>query len=229
VDNVAYFEPYTFGRKRPQEGYPREECLGSNMPVIKVQQQEHGGLFEILESHFKHVWETSDMGLLHMEARQVDEDDLILNVFKKEFDWLDSVYKVWYRRTDKKEDVDERRFSRRPCESLQSGVKILCPPQPEQAAKIRDYSELGLGLTTSARPEDLPLAGKIVAVDFCAAQAAESARVVVAHYGDLCDNTFEVLEVIPPGRDAPQTIVRLKAIPRIASRQEPTAPVKKSA
>jgi hypothetical protein len=229
VDNVAYFEPYTFGRKKLQESDQREECLGSNMPIIKVQQQEHGGLFEILESHFKHVWETSDIGLLHMEARRVDEDDLILNVFKKEFDWLESVYKVLYRRVDKKEDLDQRRFSRRPCESLQTDVKVLCQPHQEQDAKIRDYSEFGLGLTTEAAAQTLPQAGKTVTIDFCAAQAAESARVVVEHYRDLCDNTFEVLEVIPPGKHGSRTIIRLKVARAASSPHQQAAPVSQSA
>ncbi|GAB62490.1 MAG: hypothetical protein DWB56_01520 [Candidatus Jettenia sp.] len=103
VDNVAHFQPYTFGRSASQ--HSANLCIGANMPVFKFQIQPKGKPFEILEDHFLKLWLTSNLDLFHIEAKIADRNRIVRDIFDSHSSWLKQVYEVLYTPKDSTSSV----------------------------------------------------------------------------------------------------------------------------
>lgn len=156
VDSVAYFQPYLFGRGKT--GDRRDPTLGHLMPVFKFAAQEEArtDTFGILENHFKKLWSTSDMDLMHIGPRIVNKKKILRRMFAnpEQSRWFRYVYEVLHQVPGD----DRRRHPRRPCESKHPpSIKVKwdddgAPAQVD--AEIINFSRDGmlLKLKTDKRP-----------------------------------------------------------------------------
>jgi hypothetical protein len=96
VDNLAYYEPYTFG------GAPRQTdpCLGGYLPVFRFDQNSatddetrssKGPSFAVLEDHFAKLWITSDSDFFLYELQNNEPENIISEIFRSRKTWFRTV------------------------------------------------------------------------------------------------------------------------------------------
>ncbi|HEX8130658.1 MAG TPA: hypothetical protein VF527_16275, partial [Pyrinomonadaceae bacterium] len=135
--------------------------LGPLMPVFKFELQDRANTetFSILEDHFKKLWVTSDIDLFHLGARLAHNHDILKRIFTKRKEWFEYVYDVMYKSNGKAPADDQRKHTRRKCESPRPPeIKVTWTAaegaQLQAKAKIINFSRAGilLELTSEALP-----------------------------------------------------------------------------
>jgi CAP12/Pycsar effector protein, TIR domain len=200
VDDVAYFEPYTFGES-PNHPAP-DHCIGPNMPVFKVRKRFRGELFEILENHFEKLWATSDTDLLHYRIRDSVRADLVSDVFRHRKTWLRSVCGVLCEQQKSGHPRDQRAYPRQPCTSS-IPVTVVWAHEGKgmrATAAVVDFSVDGLRLDLSQVPQGGLGPGAKVKIKIKTSGRSDSdpASILAAHYESLCDGTFLVVRLERP-------------------------------
>ncbi|OOP57668.1 MAG: hypothetical protein AYP45_02100 [Candidatus Brocadia carolinensis] len=146
IDNMAYFQPYTFGRSASQRS--SNLCVGAHMPVFKYQMQQSGKPFEILEDHFLKLWLTSCVDLFHMESQIADRNRIIKETIDSHASRLKYVFDALH--TSKCRTPysnDRRKFPRQTWEWKQPSLKICLQDRKTTInASMCDYSREGVSL-----------------------------------------------------------------------------------
>ena len=146
VDNVAHFQPYTYGQSTSQ--HPVNVCTSANMPVFKFQMQPNGRPFEILEDHFLKLWMTSNVDLFHVEAKIADRNRIIKDVFNFHPTWFKHAYAILHTHQNKVPSIiDKRKSPRQSWEWNQPTLSIYLPDLKIAIhANICDYSHEGMSV-----------------------------------------------------------------------------------
>lgn len=140
VDDIVYFEPYTFGRGNVTAN--QKKCMGALMPVFKFEKKDKVNTFHVLEDHFLKMWLTSNLDMFHITSRIYDSDALIKKIFEERHAWLKHIYGSMYLR----EGTFDRRKLPRICET---SIPIATKKGTEEVElTITNYSEKGLCLQT---------------------------------------------------------------------------------
>jgi len=193
VDDVAYFEPYTFGRgPERQEG----ESIGSDMPVLKFQRQPGGKPFHILLDHFDKLWLTSDLDLFHLKARRGDHPEILRKIFKVRLAWLNKVYDALYAAPVRGRLRDQRICPRQQCKTELPDLAMAWGTRSSQA-EIVDSSRGGLALRVP--PDSTAPEGTVVQVTGMLRTDTPGATAMAEHFSAQCDNTFIVRAVTAHG------------------------------
>jgi hypothetical protein len=218
IDNVAYYEPYTFGRSTISN--QAELILGPLMPVFTFEKQIDTRPFEILEDHFKKLWATTDSDLFHIGGRVEDRKRLLFNIFKNRQEWFNHVYDVLHNPKKRGKD-DERRYPRKPCESnvllkvrwsgevvsWKDGIEVIGSERvKEVVADIINFSYGGvaLKLRENACPSELT----VIHLDIHTEPNSAAGKHMINELLGPTNGKFVVVE-ITYGQDSP--IVRAKA------------------
>lgn len=172
VDEVIYFQPYTFGGRpktppisveasSPQDTTQADqETMGDLMPVFKFQGDTDLRPFKVLEDHFKKLWSTSDIDLFHIQARQKAREHLVQEIFKTRDPWLKQVKGVLNNQRKK----DEKPLNQKPDDkNARNHMRQTCPDEFKVklyrlglnsalplSARILDFSSNGMALSIKA-------------------------------------------------------------------------------
>ncbi len=143
VDNMAYFEPYTFGQ--PIKGTADNRRFGPYMPVFRFGKGSLSGTFEMLRRHFEKLWDTSDAAHDHLDDRWQNRLELGRKILKGRERWFAHVHRALTFAASRQKE--RRRWPRRTCDervSVQLHWKGLDNPPTE--AEVIESSAGGLGL-----------------------------------------------------------------------------------
>lgn len=145
VDDRAFVEPYTFGR-RPACSIS-DSWLAAQMPVFEFAPGSQEKPFEVLMDHFDKLWKTSDVDWFHIGSRREASERVLSDLFSRRREWLRHVWMgLWNERPDA--ITKPRLAPRQRCEDSPSDLRI----RPVNAngegdpAKILDKSLGGLRL-----------------------------------------------------------------------------------
>lgn len=203
VDNIAHFQPYTFGRGASQHSL--NLSVGANMPVFKFQMQTTGKPFEILEDHFRKLWLTSNVDMFHIEARIADRNRLINDIFSSHLSWFQHVYETLHASRETVHYTIDRKFPRQPWEWKQPSLNVYLENCKTTAdATINDYSREGISLKIEGT---FPLSeGQIVILQGTPPPEPLAANFILDHF--LKIKKFVVKRI----GDGHQPIIGLQAI-----------------
>lgn len=150
IDNMAYFQPYTFGRSASQRS--SNLCIGSHMPVFKYQMQQSGKPFEILEDHFQKVWLMSGMDLFHMESRIADRNRIVKDIIDSHASRLKYLFDALHAsKCHALYSNDQRKFPRQRWEWKQPSLHVCLQDRKTIIkASVCDYSREGVSLKVEA-------------------------------------------------------------------------------
>jgi|GEM_PF-6091071 len=143
ADDIAYFEPYTFGSD-PDSKKSAGDPIGPLMPVFKFESAENDRPFRILEKHFLRLWLTTDTDLFHVQARQPEASDTISKIFQNRGYWLKQVHPILHKSTG-----DRRRYPRKVCKSnlenyIRRSTVSGASQAPTKVYKVLNFSREGL-------------------------------------------------------------------------------------
>ncbi|TVM00509.1 MAG: hypothetical protein CV087_14195 [Candidatus Brocadia sp. WS118] len=150
IDNMAHFQPYTFGRSASQRS--SNLCVGAHMPVFKYQMQQSGKPFEILEDHFLKLWLTSCVDLFHMESRIADRNRIIKETIDSHASRLKYVFDALHASKCRTPySNDRRKFPRQVWEWKQPLLEVCLQDRKTTIkASLCDYSREGVSLKLEA-------------------------------------------------------------------------------
>ncbi len=150
IDNMAHFQPYTFGRSASQR--PSNLCVGAHMPVFKYQMQQSGKPFEILEDHFLKLWLTSCVDLFHMESRIADRNRIIKETIDSHASRLKYVFDALHASKCRTPYSNDRRKSPRQKWEWKQPLLKVCLQDRKTTIKAAmcDYSREGVSLKLEA-------------------------------------------------------------------------------
>jgi hypothetical protein len=118
ADDVAFFQPYTFGRIAGSK--QKDRTIGHLMPVFEFHRESDQPTFEILEDHFRKLWLTSNTDLFHIGAINKDRDRIVHKIFKNRAAWLKHVYTSLHH-PNITDGIDRRTYPRKRCPS---GIQV---------------------------------------------------------------------------------------------------------
>ena len=194
ADNIAYFEPYTFGQ--PAKENPNDRRFGPYMPVFRFESNSDSATFEVLCRHFTKLWETTDCGYIHYYDRWRLRQESTKKAINHRHAWFTYVYKALLFAASNKEE--QRCKPRRPCEhnltvhlswkeSSNDGYETLVTAD----ATILESSSGGLGLELAPQ-QKLPPLHQHVELSANARPQDEVAQFMLQRY---IDKSFEVKEI----------------------------------
>jgi hypothetical protein len=93
VDDVLFFQPYTFGSSRQ---YDEARTIGCDMPIFRIDRKQSDKAFHILADHFNKLWSTSDGSVHSTDDRDNCKDEIVSSIFAQRGDWLRSVCDALY-------------------------------------------------------------------------------------------------------------------------------------
>jgi len=146
VDDVIFFQPYTFGESKEHRKNQENRCLGSYMPVLKFKANTNTS--EILENHFVKLWDTSDNDMFHVEAQLEDKKYIINKIFRQRLRWLKSVAGILSMHENNTDGSfkDRRKSTRQRCKSGQPFKVSWDESGRIKKATIKDFSGDGICL-----------------------------------------------------------------------------------
>ena len=165
VDDVAYFQPYTFGGKTDiEQGIL---SIGHLMPVFKFQAGAQTDVFSILEDHFNKLWATTDVDLFHIGAHLADRVHSIALMFRTRKECFKNVYGALHPNRKSQENGDQERVSpRQPCLSPNRTIEtswIIDGHRQSFKSRIENFSRFGVLLEPEGNA--YPDRGEIVDLD----------------------------------------------------------------
>jgi hypothetical protein len=148
VDDVLFFQPYTFGRSKD---YPKDNLLLCDyMPVMRFGKRLESATFDILADHVEKLWLTSNVHTQYHKHRLANSARILAERFRRHRHWCEHIYSALYAgMTDVPRSVDRRTFPRRACELKPTpvfSISLVESLQSIATARIRDYTPIGLGL-----------------------------------------------------------------------------------
>jgi hypothetical protein len=163
ADNVAFYEPYTFGSPRSERS---GRCIGEFLPVFRLRgpvgkgydATESAEAFHIIEDHFAKLWITSDVDFFHFDLRDSDKAKIAAEVFSRRKEWFERVHASlehwerhkleWYKT---RKWPERRKHPRLPCEAQQQGSPELTwkskAGEKTFTANVLDFSQNGISLS----------------------------------------------------------------------------------
>jgi hypothetical protein len=167
VDDVAYFQPYTFGGKTSNE--QGHFTIGHLMPVFKFRAGSQRDVFALLEDHFQKLWITTDTDLFHVGVRLANRDYFTRMILTIRKHWFKHVYGALHPiRRSQEGKYKPRLKPRKTCRlhKQRRQIKIswtVDNHEMEFKCPIINYSREGALLEVTGRPYPEP--GEIVKLD----------------------------------------------------------------
>jgi hypothetical protein len=192
VDSCAYTQPYAFGKV----DHPvAEDSRFYELPVVQFEENHNARTFATLREHFRNLWETSDVDLFHMQAREEEHEKIVKKVFADRGDWIPYVLHAVGPKPN------QRTFPRRQCQQDQlkldarwedPGNKSI---QIRPVERIRDVSFGGLGI--SLEPGPMPPEGAILEIKGNLHEATGAVKFLVRHMRAADGVRFKVVHTLP--------------------------------
>jgi hypothetical protein len=160
IDDVAYYQPYSFGGRGDID---KAFCIGDLLPTFRIRAIGESGVFNVLVDHFDRLWQTSNTDWLGMCVRRADRHRILSKLLDVRAEWLRGVVGG---RLARDRDGRERRRSPRQSAGSESDITLeikLGTGEPINGY-LRNVSMHGIGIGVATVPQPPPERGHRVRV-----------------------------------------------------------------
>jgi small basic protein len=190
VDDVLYYQPYSFGGDARVE---KAFCIGDLLPVLRITRTGMSSVFDVLVGHFDTLWNTSDTDWFGMKVRRADRERILAGILNVRKHWFESV--VGSRSAPARGKNRQREYPRqRVWRDDEMELKLSWGTNESAIAFVRDVSCSGMAVTINAGSTIPPKAEAVeVRVVKTASEGAKSVKEEL--FGDaLCQFTVARVE-----------------------------------